>query len=225
MTACGAFFIYIPGMTSTSLRVQAATLLCLASKLGGAAEPAPRVDAIYLAARHIGYTGKLVDATRVDDRDGEHLLVLSRKAGRSQMENSDRDDDYIELAATYYGNKDGRWQVEWTVRDHVDCPILDHSADFALSAVRISDLNHDGRSEVTIPYKLFCSGGIDFSTVKVILREGATKLAIRGELEFHGNTPALEGKRQYDPALLQPANAAYKKHLDAVWKALVRMRD
>ena len=183
----------------------------------GAAEPAPKVDAIYLAAHHIGYAGKLVDARRVDDREGEHLLVLSCKASR--------DDDYIELAATYYGRRDGRWQTERTVRDHVDCPILDHNDNFVLSAIRITDLNHDGRSEVTIPYKLFCSGGGDYSTVKVILREGATKLAIRGELEFHGKPPALEGKRQYDPALLQPANAAYKKHLDAVWKALAGMRD
>ncbi|MES2159965.1 MAG: hypothetical protein V4476_02305 [Pseudomonadota bacterium] len=204
-------------MKPTPLIFQAAALLWLGGGVCSAAEPAPKVDAIYLAAHHIGYAGKLVDVKRVDDRDGEHLLVLSRKASRA--------DDYIELAATYYGRKEGRWQTEWTVRDHVDCPILDHSADFVLSAIRITDLNHDGRSEVTIPYKLFCSGGIDYSTVKVILREGATKLAIRGELEFHGNTSALEGRRQYDPALLQPSNAAYKKHLDAVWKALVRLRD
>ncbi|WP_332856455.1 M949_RS01915 family surface polysaccharide biosynthesis protein [Duganella sp. S19_KUP01_CR8] len=204
-------------MKPTPVNFLAAALLCLGSGVGSAAEPAPKVDAIYLAAHHIVYAGKLVDAKRVDDRVGEHLLVLSRKAAGA--------DGHIELAATYYGRKDGRWQTEWTVRDSVDCPILDHSADFVLTAIRITDLNHDGRSEVTIPYKLFCSGGVDYSTVKVILREGATKLAIRGELEFHDNAPALEGRRQYDPALLQPANAAYKKHLDGVWKALVRLRD
>lgn len=209
----------------TSSHHATAIALCLAAATCAAAEPAPKIDALYLAARHIGYSGTLVGAKRVEDREGEHLLVLSRKASRSQMENSDRDDDYLELAATYYGRKDGRWLTEWTVRDHVDCPILDRAAEFFPAAVRISDLNHDGRSEVTIPYRLFCSGGVDFSTVKVILREGATKLAIRGELEFHDNAPALQGKRQYDAALLQPANAAYKKHMDAVWKTLVHHRD
>ncbi|MCU6497201.1 hypothetical protein LPN04_05270 [Rugamonas sp. A1-17] len=203
----------------------AAIALWLAVATCAAAEPAPKIDAVYLAARHIGYAGTLVGAKRVEDRDGEHLLVLSRKASRSQMANSGSNDDYLELAATYYGRKDGRWLTEWTVRDHVDCPILDRAADFFTTAVRVTDLNHDGRSEVTIPYRLFCSGGVDYSTVKVILRDGATKLAIRGELEFHDNAPALEGKRQYDAALLQPANAAYRKHMDAVWKAVVHHRD
>lgn len=224
MTARGAFFVYIPGMMLTSPRCRAAVLLWLCSGLCLAAEPAPALDAIYLAARHIGYAGKLVGAKRVDDRDGEHLLVLSRKAGRSPSRPSARD-DYLELAAAYYARKDNRWQIEWTVRDMVDCPTLDAAAEFFASAVRISDLNHDGRSEVTIPYKLFCSGGVDYATVKVILREGATKLALRGELEFHDNGPALEGRRAYDPAALQPANAAYKRQLDLVWQAIARHRE
>lgn len=224
MTAFGAFFVYIPGMT-TSSNYAAALALWLAAATCTAAEPAPKIDAVYLAARHIGYAGTLVGAKRVEDRDGEHLLVLSRKASRSQAANSDSDEDYLELAATYYGRKDGRWVTEWTVRDSVDCPVLDHVAEFFPSAVRISDLNHDGRSEVTIPYRLFCSGGVDYSTVKVILREGATKLAIRGELEFHDSGPALQGKRQYDAALLQPINAAYKKHMDTVWKTVVHHHD
>ncbi|MQA36541.1 M949_RS01915 family surface polysaccharide biosynthesis protein [Rugamonas aquatica] len=212
-------------MKPNSLRIKTAALLWLGCGIAGAAEPAPKVDAAYLAARHVAYSGKLVEARRVDDRDGEHLLVLSRKAGPSQMQNADSDEDYLELAATYYGNRDGRWRVEWTVRDNVDCPILDHNAEFFLSDISITDLNHDGRSEVTIPYKLFCSGGVDYSTVKVILREGATKLAIRGELEFHDHAPALQGKRQYDAALLQPANAAYKRHMDAIWKTIARRRE
>ena len=44
-----------------------------------------------------------------------------------------------------------------------------------------TDVNGDGRVEATVAYHMFCGGGIDTHTVKVILREGATKLAIRGE--------------------------------------------
>ncbi len=167
----------------------------------------------------------MVSAQRVVDKVGEHILVLSRKTGPSPSKPSGRD-EYHELNAAYYGRKDGRWQTEWIIRDMVDCPTLDSTAEFFASAVTITDLNADGRSEVTIPYRLFCSGGIDYSSVKVILREGAKKLAVRGELEMyqHGGRPAIEGKKQYDPALLQPANNAYKNQLDAVWARIKMLR-
>lgn len=104
--------------------------------------------------------------------------------------------------------------------------MLDSTAEFFTSAVTITDLNADGRSEVTIPYRLFCSSSIDYSTVKVILREGDTKLAVRGELKMyqHDGKPAIQGKKQYDNALLQPAYSAYKKHLDAVWARIKVIR-
>lgn len=179
------------------------------------------IDAGYLRSQGISYVGKLVSARRVSDRIGEHLLVMSSKSAPSPSKPSARE-EYHELAAVYYGRKDGRWQAEWTVRDMVDCPELDSVAEFFASAVTVTDLNADGRSEVTIPYRLFCSGGIDYSTVKVILREGASKLAVRGELEMYqqGGKPAIEGKKQYDPTLLQPANNAYKNQLDAVWASI-----
>jgi hypothetical protein len=183
------------------------------------------VDATYLAAQHIVVKGDLVSAQRVIDKVGEHVLVLSRKSGPSPSRPAERK-EYHELNAVYYGRKDGRWKTEWTVHDMVDCPTLDSAAEFFTSAVSVTDLNGDGRSEVTIPYRLFCGGGIDYSTVKVILREGGTKLAIRGELEMYqpGGNPALQGKKQYDSVLAQPANNAYKQHLDAVWARIRLIR-
>ncbi len=176
------------------------------------------VDAVYLATQHIVVKGALISAQRVTDKAGEHVLVLSHKSGPSPSEPSERE-EYHELNAVYYGHNDGRWKPDWTIHDMVDCPTLDSAAEFFTSAVSITDLNGDGRSEVTIPYRLFCSGSIDYSTVKVILRDGGTKLAIRGELEMYqpGGKPALQGKKQYDQSLLQPANSIYKQHLDAIW--------
>ena len=89
--------------------------------------------------------------------------------------------------------------------------------------VSITDINADGKAEVTIPYKLFCGGGIETATVKIILREGALKLAIRGESEVRlpGQEP-FGGKHDYDKLLLTPAYAPYKVHLDQVWKAVSR---
>ncbi|MQA18138.1 hypothetical protein GEV01_01285 [Rugamonas sp. FT103W] len=103
----------------------------------------------------------------------------------------------------------------------MECPGLDSAADFFSSNVSVTDLNGDGKAEVTIPYKLLCDGGIDSYTIKVILREGANKLAICGNslVKIPGQEP-FGGERQYDKALLSPANAAYKQHMDKVWKVV-----
>lgn len=62
------------------------------------------------------------------------------------------------------------------------------------------------------------------STVKIILREGGAKLAVRGELEMFqpGGQSAIEGKRQDDKAL-QAAGAAHRNHLNGIWKAVARL--
>lgn len=179
------------------------------------------VDAAYLQARHIPPKGDLISAKRVQDQSGEHILVLSRKAGPSPGAPRSGRIEHIELQAAYHSQQNGAWREDWTVRDMVDCPGLDAAANFFPAAVSISDVNQDGKAEVTIPYRLFCGGGIDSYTVKVILREGALKLAIRGESEVRlpGQAP-FGGEHQYDKLLQTPAYAAYKAHMDQIWKTV-----
>ena len=99
------------------------------------------------------------------------------------------------------------------------CPICGNDRNFQVKTLQMHVVHlEDGRVEVSVPYHMFC-GGVDTHTVKVILREGATKLAIRGEstMLYPGQAP-FGGVRQYDKALLQPVRAAYKKHMDRIWQ-------
>jgi hypothetical protein len=90
---------------------------------------------------------------------------------------------------------------------------------FFAADVSFTDLNSDGRTEVTVPCHLFGGGGVDPHTVKVILREGSTKLAIRGaSLMRHPGQQPFGGEHRHDKALLAPERAAYRKHMDAVWR-------
>jgi len=204
LTSCGALLAF-----SLALPCSAAT---------NVSAPFP-VDAAFLAQQRIPSIGKVVSAQRVRDNDGDHLLVLARQTGPSPENPKSGRIEHIELHATFYHSTTMGWKQEWTIHDLVDCPNLDSAADFFPKAVTFTDLNGDGRVEATVAYHLFCGGGIDTHTVKVILREGATKLAIRGEstMIYPGQEP-FGGEHQYDKALLQPDRAAYKKHMDRVWQ-------
>lgn len=191
---------------SIPLALAATALACAAPS-----RAADAVNAAYLATQRIAVQGALVDAQRVKDSTGEHILVLSHGPAS----------DPYRLYAAYFTHNQQGWKQEWTIRDGVDCPGLDVEASFFPAAVAFTDLNRDGRMEVTVSYRLFCGGGIDPYTVKVILRDGATKLAIRGEslVRMKGQEP-FGGGHQYDNALLTPTYAAYKQHLDRVWRAV-----
>lgn len=181
--------------------------------------PAP-VNANDLAERRIDLPGTLVLARRFADRDGEHILVLTRKAGPSpSTPASGRIEHIVLLAALHSRGADGTWRQSWTVRDINDCPGLDSDADFFTKEVSFTDIDRDGRIEVTVPYRMFCGGGIDPATVKVILRQGPLKLAIRGQAELQlPGQQAFGGEHQHDKALRDPRKAGFKRHLDSVWK-------
>ncbi|NGZ87438.1 hypothetical protein GW587_24660 [Duganella sp. SAP-35] len=196
-------------------------LLCLTTACSAGIPESKPVDAAYLASQHIPSSGTLVAARMIRDQDGEHILQLNRQAGPSPSAPKSGRIEHIELTAVYYAKQAGGWKQEWTVRDVADCPELDAAADFFISSVAVTDINGDGKAEITIPYKLFCGGGIDSYTVKVILREGPLKLAIRGESEVRlPGQPPFGGDHKYDKALLTPAYAAYKNHLDQIWKTV-----
>jgi len=128
-----------------------------------------------------------------------------------------------QLRAVYYTKKASAWTVAWEVNDGVDCPGLDSAADFFTEQVTFTDLNTDGRVEVTLPYYLFCGGGIEPRTVKVILREGTTKLAVRGNsLIAFPNQQPFGGEHRFDEALGREGMSAYRSHLEKIWNTVSR---
>lgn len=176
-----------------------------------------------LLSEHIAVNGDIVTALTVQDKTGAHILVLSSARGPSRAQPSPGRVERIDLRASYYRkastNGAGSWTEEWTIKDGVDCPGLDVSAAFFAKQVTVTDLNNDGVAEVTVPYKMFCGGGVDSDTVKIILRQGAEKYALRGEsLVRIPGQESFGGAYKADAALSLPRNAPYQKHLLAIWK-------
>ena len=173
-------------------------------------------DAALVEKQGVPVPGKLVRAMQVTDKVGEHLLVLATRTGPSQSPSRGKD-ERTDLNASLYIRRAGKWEREWAIQDAVDCPGLDHTASFFLEQLTVTDLDANGTAEITVPYKLFCGGGIDPATLKVIVRQGEQKFAVRGttRIEVKGDAP-FGGEAVFDKALSTPANAIFKNHIESV---------
>jgi len=153
---------------------------------------------------------------------GDHVLVLSRTEGASRSNPNPARNEYIRLTAKYYGRTAEGWGQEWNLMDYSDCPEMDIAGDFLYKHITVTDLNKNGHAEVTLPYHMFCGTGVDPHSLKVIMREANDKYAVRGEsLITEPNGMSFGGDRTFDKILSTPGKAAYKQHLDKVWKRVV----
>lgn len=196
----------------------AASLACMTSQAAPVAVKSAPADADFFTSASFHPPVGLVDARQVQDVDGRHILVLSRTLGPSREQPKAGPEGRIDLRVTYYDERPFGWREAWTIKDSVDCPDLDMEGKFLAKGVTVTDLDRNGVAEVTVPYMTFCGGGVDPGVLKIIMRQGETKFALRGENEIliPGYAPD-GGKNTPDKALLLPENAVFKRHLDKVW--------
>jgi hypothetical protein len=209
----------IHAVTATALAVAACTTAVAAEiqvKPAGLA---------YVSQQKVPLPGKHIKSILVTDKDGLHLLVMTQLSGPSHTDRASERDERTDLHAIYYARTGDTWVKEWQIRDYSDCPDLDHSADFLPDAVTVTDLNNNGVAEVTVPYTLFCGGGVDSNDLKIIMREGSQKFAMRGRTITNYPESPYGGEAAYDKSLSLPVNAAFRKHIAAVRKKVVIQKD
>ena len=155
--------------------------------------------------------GELLEAKRWTDALGENVLVICRTKPVSKPEtdvNMEESTSVKLFARQYVRAGRGQYQELWRLQDGIeDCP-FDLDLGPLPGSTSITDLDHDGQTETTLVYKLACRSDVSPSDLKLIMREGKTKYALRGYTVV-----------QYDSVpLLQrvPANACC---LDTISKA------
>lgn len=197
--------------------------------IAGCGGPPPKakfeaLPALSDADLRVLYTGTLLKQLVFNDIDGPGLLLLSRGEQTVLAQGDEEPMDQITLRAELFrrAGQAASWASRWSVEDPVQCEGLDLEAGYFLDQVTATDLDNDGRVELTLASHSFCGGGGDPQQLRIGLRQGEQYYEVHGEslVEVEGDEP-FGGDRRDDPALALAA-PALRAHVDKVWETIKR---
>ena len=151
--------------------------------------------------KYLDFRGTLLTSLTWTDSKGENLLILTKSGAFDWKDYSETDkteydlQDKSELYAYLFLKPKGTdtYKKQWRIYDYIDCFGVDMYVGFKPEATTITDIDKDGIAEVTIPYALYCRGGMDPGIMKIIMYEGNSKFALRGETAICRNGETLYG--------------------------------
>ncbi len=127
--------------------------------------------------------------------------------------------DYYQDKTLKIVRKDQNGKQVWKVQDFVkECPV-----DTTLQMVKpihLTDLNDNGLAEVWMIYKLACRGDVSPADMKIIMYEGTTKHAVRGNMRINGVenlTDSVNSQHTLD-ANMKNAHEYIREHAEDLWK-------
>lgn len=168
--------------------------------------------------------GQLLEAWRWNDANGENMLVAFRTVSNSKQQANPSSDSTEEqemtdlertarLAVRQYVRqpKQTEYSELWRLQDAVtDCP-LDMTLRLQPSSTTVTDLDQNGRSETTLVYALACRGDISGADLKLIMRAGAAKYALRGSSLVQYDSAPAQQRQPRNPCCLDKLSAAQRE--------------
>lgn len=164
------------------------------------------------------YLGKLKQAIRWTDKNGDNLLVLT-ETGETESKNA-ADDSYRDAAlyAYHFALVGDSARPNWRVYDFVrECPV-DISLNFVENSLALTDLDNNGKAEIWMMYKIGCQGDVSPVPMKIIMYENNKKYAARGESYLKlPEGEAMGGTYRFDDAFKR-APAVFRQYADQLWQ-------
>lgn len=154
------------------------------------------------------------------DKNGEHALLLTREKTPSHLQPGSSRIERQFIKAVLYKREGNSAKVVWKIQDENDCPDLDSSMTFYTKFVTVTDLDANGEIEVTVPYKYVCTGDLSPFGIKIIMRQGKQKFALRGESRDVIDGEGYGGEYSLDESVKSPENQVFREHLLKIWKSV-----
>ena len=127
--------------------------------------------------------GKLLSAKKWNDKNGENLLIVSRKGPIKETEYEvefSGKERYAELFGEQYIKKGDNYTLLWDIYDSERHCTIDLWIGLLPNSMKITDLDNDGITETTIIYKLTCRGDVSPSRMKLLIHENDITMGLRG---------------------------------------------
>ena len=125
----------------------------------------------------IKYSGKIVADAMWNDKNGENMVIITETPVLEQS-------GYKELFGYHYINNNGETKLLWMIHDYIDeCPV-DITLKYIDNSLTITDLNNNGIAESSFLYRMSCKGDVSPDDMKLLMHEGETKYAIRGQMKL-----------------------------------------
>jgi len=149
-----------------------------------------------LPATLTGYQGKIVAMAKWEDKTGANVVLITETE-----EKTNGDERSKELFGYQYIITDKENKLVWKINDfEKDCP-LDLKLQYIDKSITITDLDKNGIGESTFLYRMTCTGDVSPDDMKLIMHEGETKYAIRGEMKLTiKGEGTYGGKMNVDPS-------------------------
>ncbi len=123
-----------------------------------------------------------ISALKWKDLNGENYLIIYRVGPTVETDIIDTDDEkYAELHVKQYVFQNKNYTKIWEVIDFVrNCAYDLWIGPASKDAFYVTDLNNNGITETSFIYYLSCRSDASPSIMKLIMREGNQKFALRG---------------------------------------------
>ncbi len=154
------------------------------------------------------------------DKNGEHALLLTREETTSRLIPDSSRLERQFLKAELFVRDGNSAKSVWKIQEENDCPTLDSEAVFFTKFVSVTDLDGNGEIEVIVPYRVMCAGDVSPKSIKVILRQGKQKLALRGNSRIVVAGEGYGGDYVLDEALNRPENKVFREKILKIWKSI-----
>lgn len=159
--------------------------------------------------KDITYSGKIRNAVRWTDKQGEHIVVTAETGKYLSKKSENGEGMDADLSAQHFILKPGRSERTWVVNDRIkDCP-LDIQVAFIKNSFQVTDLDKNGVAEVWVMYKTACHGDLSPCDMKIIMYEGNQKYAMRGQnkVVYNETHESVGGEYKADEAFTRGPKA------------------
>ncbi len=167
---------------------------------------------IQVSPRHDG-----VIVVTFSDRDGEHQVTITE----SPVDKVKKGDDWarsstLTVVSEVRATTKAKWVTVWSAKDFVKDCAFDLTMGVIDDSIEVTDIDDNGRAEVSFQYRLGCRSDVSPATQKLLMYQGSLKWALRGtskvkvgvengKPQYAGGEVTVDGAFKNTPTLLREA--------------------